>query len=321
MGHIFRSLALAHEISDHEIRFVCDTQSAIAANKLAGYDYWLGVYEPQDIEQAILDIEPDMVINDMLNTDAAYVHRLKANGIKVVNFEDLGSGASEADLTINDLYDEPQLPGENILWGSEWFFVRDEFISARPHTFSPDVRRLLITFGGTDPNDLTRKILHAVAPYCAENGIVIDVVTGDGYGRIEALEREVSNSSSVFIQYTHATGVISHIMESCQIAICSNGRTVYELAHMNIPAIVVSHHERENTHCFAQENNGFVSIGLWNGEETVLAVKARLKQLVENESYRKTLFDNARSANFVHSKQKVVDQVLRLLENKPEFSQ
>ena len=38
MGHIYRTLSLAHEISDHEILFVSDYENIVAVNKLAGYD-------------------------------------------------------------------------------------------------------------------------------------------------------------------------------------------------------------------------------------------------------------------------------------------
>ena len=38
MGHVYRSLSLAHEITDHEIIFVCDKESQVALKKLAGSD-------------------------------------------------------------------------------------------------------------------------------------------------------------------------------------------------------------------------------------------------------------------------------------------
>lgn len=313
MGHIYRCLALAQEITDHEILFVCDHRSQVAANKLAGYDHWLGVYEPEEIEASILALKPDLVVNDILNTDIDYISRLKEHGIRVVNFEDFGSGAVNADITINDLFDEPQIAGENILWGHQWFFVRDEFSDASPHYFREQVSRLLITFGGTDPNDLTRKILHAVLPYCTEKGIAIDVVTGEGYGHIEELEKEIANLDMPEVSCTNATGVISHIMEKTELAISSNGRTVYELAHMNIPAIVLSHHDREETHRFACEENGFIPLGLHNGEECDQAVCDALRRLVEETDYRRSLFTRQQQANFIQNKRKVVECILALL--------
>ena len=312
MGHIYRCLALAHEISDHEVYFVCDSESVIAATKIAGYDYWLGVYSPEAIEQAIIDLKPNLVVNDILNTDECYILRLKENGVSVVNYEDLGNGAVEADITINDLYDEPLFPGDRILWGHNWFFLRDEFQDASPNEFQNRVNRLLITFGGTDPSDFTRRVLSLVALYCADEGITIDVVTGDGYGYIQELQTLIASLSAT-VTYTHTTGVISRIMENTQLAICSNGRTVYELAHMNIPAVVLSHHARELSHRFACEENGFLPLDIPNGPKLDPAILSAFRKLVVDSAYRKMLFNNMKNHSFIGNKHKVVEQLQNLL--------
>jgi len=253
------------------------------------------------------------VVNDILDTDADYIRRLREHGIRVVNFEDMGSGAAETDLTINDLFDEPLFDGGNILWGNRWFFVRDEFVDAKPHRFKKRVSRILITFGGTDPGDYTRKILHAVLPYCAKQAIAIDVVTGQGYGHIEELEQEIANIETPEVSYTNATGVISNIMERAEVAISSNGRTVYELAHMNIPAIVLSQNDREKTHCFACEKNGFIHLGIYKGEESDQAVCDALRRLVEEQDYRRRFFSRLQHSDFARNKSKVVQRILSLL--------
>ncbi|EIC22309.1 spore coat polysaccharide biosynthesis protein, predicted glycosyltransferase [Thiorhodovibrio frisius] len=314
MGHIFRALTLAHEITDHEIRFVCDTDSSIAANKLAGYDYWLGVYAPEKIEQAIIDLQPDLVINDILNTQASAIRRLQAHKILVLNFEDLGSGAAIADLTINDLYDKPQCLGANILWGHKYFFVRDEFNDAQPQKFAEQVSRLLIAFGGTDPNHFTQIILNRVAPYCIQQGIAIDIVTGEGYDALDALQAQIASYPQAEIVCTHGTGVITQIMERCQLAIVSNGRTVYELAHMNIPALVIPHHQREKTHGFACPANGFIPIDLDGGEGDAKRLCQALARLVEDCEYRRTLFECVLPHQFCTNKHQVIKIILTLLE-------
>lgn len=315
MGHIFRSLALAHEISDHEIRFVCDTESEVAASKLAGYDYWLGVYPQAEIENAIIGLQPSLIINDIIDTESGYIRRLKTCGARVVNFEDLGSGAAEADLTINELYDEAIIDGNNILWGKEWFFVRDEFTDARPREFQGSVKRLLIAFGGTDPSNYTLQVLQSVLSYCAKQGIDIDVITGEGYGHIRDLDALIAATAKPAIRYTHATGVMSHLMEQADIAICSNGRTVYELAHMNVPSIVLSHHEREKTHRYSCEENGFISLGLYRDEAATKKLLENLRHLVEDSRYRRKLFDNMKATDFSLNKHRVVSKILALLSN------
>ena len=57
---------------------------------------------------------------------------------------------------------------------------------------------------------------------------------------------------------------MSRIMERTPIAIASNGRIVYELAHMNIPGIIVPVNEREKTHAFANKKNGFFPLRGFN---------------------------------------------------------
>jgi spore coat polysaccharide biosynthesis predicted glycosyltransferase SpsG len=319
MGHIFRSLALAHEISDHEIRFVCDNDSKIATSKLAGYDYWLGIYPKDEIEDAIIEMKPDLVINDILDTESRYINSLQKAGIIVVNFEDLGSGAAIADMTINDLYDDPVISGENILWGKKWFFLRDEFSEAKPRKFHSRVKRLLIAFGGTDPSDYTFRVLKEILDYCSEMSISIDVITGEGYIHTQKLEEFVNGLTNINIRYTHATGVISKLMEQADIAICSNGRTVYELAHMNIPAIVFSHHERETTHQFSHKNHGFIPLGLYRGDEhSKVDLLRSLKHLVEDNEFRLKLYNNMKFLHFSQNKRRVVRRIIGLLDEKED---
>jgi spore coat polysaccharide biosynthesis predicted glycosyltransferase SpsG len=61
MGHVHRALTLAHEITKHEVRFVCNQKSWVVVNQLMGYDYWLGVYNDDEIEDKILELRPDLV--------------------------------------------------------------------------------------------------------------------------------------------------------------------------------------------------------------------------------------------------------------------
>ena len=138
-------------------------------------------------------------------------------------------------------------------------------------------------------------------------------MTGAGYSHISKLEEEIQCLDDVQIEYTHATGVISHIMEETQIAISSNGRTVYELAHMNIPAIVISQHKRESTHSFACEENGFVSVGLFEKGQTELEIEKQLLRLLDDELYRRQLFERTTKYRFNANKKKVIKRMLALL--------
>jgi len=311
MGHIYRALSLAHEITDHEIIFVSTSENTVAVNKLAGYDYRLEIFKIDSVIKDIITLKPDLVINDILSTTKSDVLPLQQLGIKVVNFEDLGEGARLADLTINELYDTPQFEGKKVLWGHQYFFVRDEFHDAKPHRFKKSVDSILLTFGGTDQHDLSYKIYQAINKLCKLRKIQLYIVTGAGYADYEKLEQEIKGDT--FVTLTKETGVISSIMEQTQIAIVSNGRTLYELAHMNIPAIVISQHEREQTHSFACEENGFVSVGVFDNRNTELKVLEQLARLTDDIEYRHKLFESTTIYRFNTNKKKVLKHMLALL--------
>jgi len=303
-GHIYRALTLAHEIVDHEIIFVTEPHNDLVKNKLSEYTYKLHVFNPDNIENKIIKLRPHLVVNDFLNTSKTYIQKLKSNGIKTINFEDLGSGASKANKTINELYDKPIINSKNILWGHKYSFLRDEFNGAKINQFQENVRKLLITFGGTDPNNYTHQVMHLIHDYCKENKISIVIVSGAGYKYIKELEKILKDYSNV--KFYHSLGIMSEIMEDCQIAISSNGRTVYELAHMHIPTIILSHHHREDTHNYAVEDNGFIPLGIFNKRKENALMKS-LSLLVEDSQYRKQLFNRMKKVDFIDNKKRVLE--------------
>lgn len=308
-GHLYRALTLAHEIVDHEIIFVTENNNDFVINKLVEYNYKLEVFNSHEIEKEVIKLRPNLVINDFLDTHEEYINRLKMHGIKTINFEDLGSGATVADKTINELYDEPIINSKNILWGHKYSFLRDEFNGAKINQFQDKVSKLLITFGGSDPNNYTQRTLDLIHGYCSKKNIKIVIVSGAGYKYINELEKIVTRYSNV--KFYHSLGIMSEVMENCQCAISSNGRTIYELAHMHIPSIVLSHHEREDTHNYAIADNGFIPIGIFNNEEKENLLMQSLSELVENFGFRRDLFDCMRKIDFIDNKKRV----LKILKN------
>ncbi|MBD79838.1 MAG: cytidine 5'-phosphate N-acetylneuraminic acid synthetase [Crocinitomicaceae bacterium] len=313
LGHVFRVLTIAHEILDHKVTFLCTKESELAVQKITSGEYY-SVIQNKDLLSEVLQIKPDLVINDILNTDKDYVQGLKEYGIKVINFEDIGEGAAYTDITVNELYDTPIIDADNILWGKDYLFLRDEFIGARPNEFSEQVDSILISFGGTDPSNYTLEALKLILPVCVDHGIKIYIVTGNGYSHKDALKDYIAQCGYHNIEHTSATGIISSIMENVQIGISSNGRTTYELAHMNIVSMVMSHHERENTHKFASFENGFLHMGIYKENPQPNRFRDSFKQLVEDKDYRLAQFRKMEPLSFVSNKQKVVNIINNLLE-------
>lgn len=311
MGHIYRALMLAHEITEHRITFLCTRESELAVSSIAAKDYRTLVQQGPDLAAEVLALEPDLVVNDILNTDAVYIKQLRAAGVRTVNFEDEGEGALSADLVVNALYEE-HIDDPRFCYGPRFFCLRDEFAGARRNDFRQEARTVLITFGGTDNDDFTRRALDCIEPLCRERGIRIRVVVGPGYVHKEAMEAHVAALGSSLVEFTYATNIMSRMMEGADLAVCSAGRTVYELAHMRVPAIVVAHHEREARHTFARAHNGFAYLGIMSkvSDDTLRSVFLGLLDARE----RRRLFERQDRFSFARNKAQVVKKMLALLE-------
>ncbi|MDR1857079.1 MAG: cytidine 5'-phosphate N-acetylneuraminic acid synthetase [Desulfovibrio sp.] len=310
MGHVFRSLMLAHEISDHKISFVCTRQSELAVESVARKDYRLVRQGEESLADTVLALRPDMVVNDMLNTDVPYMHKLVDAGVRCVNFEDEGPGAALADLVINALYEDAQST-PRCRCGPGYFCLRDEFLGAARNVFRPQAKTVLVTFGGTDSQDFSRRVLEAVEPACRERGIVIRLVAGPGYAHREEMEERLARLGNPLVEFTWATNVMSRMMEGADLAICSAGRTVYELAHMRVPGIVVAHHEREASHTFARPRNGFAFLGVMARLSDERLRKTFLALLAPGP--RRRLYDRQDALDFTGNKAKVVKLMLATL--------
>lgn len=306
MGHVYNALSIAHEILDHEIIFLFDKKSKLGYDKVNQENYRVYLQKEDDILDDILKLDPDLVINDCLDTEKEFIERLKSLKIKVINFEDLGSGAKNADLVINAMYPENETK-ERHYFGKNYFVLRDEFITLEPIQIRSEVKNILISYGGVDPNNFTLKALEALYAFCQANSIKITVVAGKGYDKFETIEDLFEDVSII-----HDVSFISNFMSDADLLFTSAGRTTFEASSLGLPTIVMSQNKREATHFFAEEKNGFINLGL--GElVTNEKLKQVLVQLVEQPKLRRDLSAKLLSHNLRQGKRRVIALIKKII--------
>ena len=256
LGHVYNSLLLANDILNHRITFLVTKDSKLAYEKIGLKNYPVFIQEKEDIVEDIKNISPDIVINDILDTDENYIKNLKKLNLKVINFEDLGAGAREADLVINAIYPEKEIL-KNHYFGYKYFLLRDEFLYSNIKQIKEKVNNILITFGGVDPNNYTKKVLDTIYEYCLEKNITINIIAGFGYDKYHTLKKYKKN-----IKIHQNVSNISDFMLQADLVFTSAGRTIYEIASIGTPAIVLAQNKRELTHFFASSEYGFLNLGL-----------------------------------------------------------
>jgi CMP-N-acetylneuraminic acid synthetase/spore coat polysaccharide biosynthesis predicted glycosyltransferase SpsG len=273
LGHIYRSLTLANNIMDHEVIFLMDNRHKLGINIIRNQNFKVVTFEKDPIP-IICENNPDIVINDILDTNKEYILSLKELGLKVFNFEDLGSGAEFADGVFNALY-PGSVPSGNFHTGENFYCARNEFINVEPKKVSQSVENVLITFGGTDPNNLTLKTLNAISK--SNYNFKITIILGPGYSNEEILFDNINNINKD-IEVFRSVKNIADFMKKADIIFSSAGRTMYEIAMIGTPSIIIAQNYREMTHLFGHNYNGFVNLGihLENDEEKILDTFERL---------------------------------------------
>ncbi|MHA1765828.1 MAG: UDP-2,4-diacetamido-2,4,6-trideoxy-beta-L-altropyranose hydrolase [Promethearchaeota archaeon] len=284
LGHIYRTLSLANQLIDHEISFVSKKEHQLGVKLIQEHNYDIKTFTTNsEFNQILEEFKPNIVINDILDTEREYVLDLKKKGYFVVNFEDLGPGAIEADLVINALFKRKNFY-ENHYWGRDYYILREEFFMVGKKKIKEKVENILITFGGTDPNNYTERILK-ILNEMGLNDVKINVIVGLGYKNVEKLKERVKNYNLNMTIKQHVKN-ISKYMHEADIAITPAGRTVYELASIGVPTIVLVENEPSLLHAFANEKNGIINLGL-GYEIPDEKIKNAIKKLMNDYGLRK----------------------------------
>lgn len=306
MGHIYRCLTFAYKLTGHQFLFVVDKDSDMGIQKLKESYFPVRIVEDeQDFEHVLSEYQPDILVNDILDTTEEYMKMVTKYAGRVVNFEDIGTGAKYADAVINALYEKGEKL-HNEYYGSKYFCIRDEFLEEVPKDFSDEVRDIIVIFGGEDPSDLTGrlyeicKILHGKYPT-----VNFHFLIGFAYRNKDNIVSDEENHIFVHKDVKR----VSSYMNKADLAITSQGRTVYELASMGVPAIVLAQNAREAEHVFAGIQNGFINLGIGSEQDAITIVQT-VRWLIDTPKVRKEMRNLQLAKEFHNGQQRVIRLIL-----------
>ena len=312
-GHVFRAVTLANEMVCNEVEFVVSEKDDLAAAHIDRHNYRLHQVPTGQLLNTLKSIQPDLVINDILDTAIGYVKSLKESGFKVVNFEDLGSGTKAADLVVNALY-PMQGASARVLSGPDYFCLRDEFLHIQLPKPRERVENVLLCFGGVDEGNLTCRTLAAISATCASREIGVTIVLGPGYRSAEKLEKLTSRLNLSRVEVVKSTSRISDFMAGADVAVTSGGRTVFELAALAVPTIVICQNDREMTHRFATEAHGITNLG-HRDAVTEQTIRSAFEEIVSDGRRRQEMRKRVAAFDLRGGKKRVTELIQALLEH------
>ena len=259
MGHIYRILTLIYSLTGQDILIVTKEEYTEGVEKIKESNLpYKTIKNDEEFFMILKDYKPDIIVNDCLDTEKEYIIELKKFADRVITFEDLGKGSEKADAVINALYNSGSVGG-NIYSGEKYICLRDEFLVRNTSRFSNEVKNILIIFGGADPSNFTVRIYNLAKKIHNIKDIRFTFIIGTAYDADKnGIYEDIENNIFVIKDAKR----VSDYMAYADMAITSQGRTVFELAHMGVPSIVLAQNKREMLHGFANMSNGFLNLGL-----------------------------------------------------------
>ena len=195
--------------------------------------------DAQALAALALDRQAAWVIVDGYRFDSEYQRNLKNAGLKVLFVDDMGQCENYfADLVLDqnvhasDKMYQRRESYTRLLLGSGYAMLRREFQAMREcRREIPAVgRTLLITMGGSDPDNFTLRLIKALAKISLPD-IEITVVAGGSNPQLSDLRRAMSGLKMPIHLIDNANNM-PELMAQSDIAIICAGGTLWELLYM-----------------------------------------------------------------------------------------
>jgi spore coat polysaccharide biosynthesis predicted glycosyltransferase SpsG len=315
-GHIMRCSRLAELLDEQNCKCIfvtCGEKDAEDYLKRMGFVDVHSVNK-EDVLKAVLAIEPDMVINDVRNTDLEYMRALGAAGIKTVNFDDVGEGSALADAVVDANIKPDGTEDDSQYFGADYVALDPQF--THYHGLEKEIveygRKILILMGGSDPGELTHKVLGALSQVAIR--FEITVVVGPGNKRFFD---NYDGYNSEGVRVLQEVSCLGRLMHEADIGISSGGLTMYEMAATGTPDIVLSQAPHELDNAKIMEDGGVIA-NLGMGSEALEGwITNEVETLAGDTARRRKMSENGKK----HVDARGIDRVITLISDLLEESE
>jgi spore coat polysaccharide biosynthesis predicted glycosyltransferase SpsG len=293
MGHVYRSLAIADALrssSRAEIAFLMTAEHGEGIRVASREGYTVRVSGDARLEtclELVRDFSPAILINDLPVVEERYLRALAHVGATTVNLvdtlDDLERAGHYAQVIVSVMNEDRATP-EGFYGGPGYAILRSHF-QGREKEIRVAPRLVLLTFGGSDPQGLT--LLAARALQGLPPGIELLAVAGPAFSYREEFERLCATLARRVPLINEAGGHIADLMLEADVVVCSGGMSVYEVAALGTPAVVLGQNAREDARMRAFADHGtveYLGLGTEVAEDTLRGAVSALLQDAERRS-------------------------------------
>ncbi len=242
-GHAIRSCVIADELTDlgWDCKIITTRESFIFIPALNRFDR----IAPEDFDNTPQPC--DLFVVDHYDLDEKYELAVRPYAAKILVIDDLANRKHACDILVDQTFGRsPQdyqayVPEScKILTGSEYALIRKEIRDLRPQALDKrrktrTVERVLVSLGGSDPQNKTIEALHTLEKSGFKGHI--DVALGfsaEHYDLIQEKLAKMPNPSDI-----HVDADMPKLIMDADLAIGAAGSSVWERACLGLPQVLM----------------------------------------------------------------------------------
>lgn len=312
MGDIVSSLTIADELRarGNEVFFLINGNSKVS--ELVSKNKFDFAITPaiNEIADFLVGHTFDMAVLNQLNTPQEEASLFKNHCRKLLTIEDTGESARIADLRFNVLY-----PIDNAFTDFEFIPLAPVFQLKhdKPKVIKEKVKNILVMQGGSDTYGFIPKIVDALKRI--PSNIQINVVLGPNFSYHAHMETVIADSSRSF-KIIRGVADLSELIMEADIAVSAAGNTLFELACLGVPTVVVCAEPFEVQTANRLQDNGF-GLNLGFGKDVKEKdILLGLNKLILDYSLRKNMSLIGKGLIDGHGTRRMVDEAIALFGGK-----
>ena len=194
-----------------------------------------------------------------------------------------------------DKLDYPtRYPNTKLKLGPAYVPLREEFSNLALRQIRKQVKKVLVTTGGSDPFNVAGEIVRHAVEQSNLSGLHYDIVAGRFNMHLSDLHELSKQHPDITIHQN--VSEISKLMIDCDIAVSAGGSTLYELCACSVPTIVFSMADNQIPAVSAFSEGCMIGCGDWRNEDQHCLdnIVTGLVKLTEDTFLRQYLSTNCR---------------------------
>jgi len=189
----------------------------------------------------------DWIVVDGYQFGSAYQSEIKSGGFKLLFIDDnVHAEQYHADLLLNqNLHARPSLyakrdPSARLLLGPRYAMLRREFRSWRDwrREITAVARKVLVTMGGSDPDNLTVRVIEAIRKL-ANPDLQTTVLIGGSNPYLQSVE-ELIDDQKLQMRLIVDCANVSEWMTWADVVVAGAGTTFWEMCFLGLPGLLIA---------------------------------------------------------------------------------